>query len=476
LSNERRSEYLWEQVLYHLRLFFDEQAAVSVNPSRVRFGPYSAMISQREPVVAIPNDIPYNIAADDAWQVPFNGTTLTVWNRTPFPSSDGWHAEPNEKTPLWYIHASGTHLPAWNLFGNLFGLLTGEEERQTKERDRHGRFIGSQSPRAEKGLLAIPAFNEAVAALAAACVGMQKSGRVGFHLDRMIRPPAVILSHDCDILLGNDRWTQAVRAARIVLPLLKLRAPRIANLWWVMRNYVRPRDFYFDNVAGMINLERQFGFTSTYYLLNGTAGRFGARSGSAVLPELIAMIPKDWPLGVHYNYDTFLNAVRFRTQLSELTNLLGYRPALGRAHYLRFDSEQSPAFLAEHEIQCDESAGFSDRVGYRCGVGGCFRPYDLSTETAIRLREIPMNIMDATLLTQFGDRAFDQFETMLKHLGKIGGALSLNVHPGVFFNPELPRLLGFYHRLLRLCRDCGAIGMSAARLLDRILSDSQCAK
>ena len=476
MSIERRTDYLWSQILCHLRLFFDDRVVANVDRDMVTFGPYADLIALRKRIVAIPNDIPYEITAVDAWQVPFNSTTLTVWNRLRLPNSDGWRAEPNDAAPLWYVHDSGTHIPAWNLFGNLLALLTSEEERADPARDQHGRYVGAQSPRDRHRLLLVPAFNEAVAALAAACVGLRNSGRADYNLDGMLTPPVVILSHDCDILRGNDRWTQSIRAARIFLPLFKLRLPRLANPWWIIRNYMRPHDFYFDNVFGMINLERQFGFTSTFYLLNGSAGRFGARSGSNILPELIASVPEEWPLGIHYNYDTYLNQDAFLAQQSELTTLISHQPVLGRAHYLRYDTYRSPAFLAAHGIQCDESVGFSDRVSYRCGIGGCFQLYDCASESAVNLWEIPMNIMEDTLQLQFGDSAVDQFEKMLQHLGRIGGALSLNVHPGVFFNPETPRMLGFYHALLRVCRNCGAVGMSAARLLDRIPPNLQSVK
>ena len=151
MTAERRTEYLWNQILCHLRLFFDPAAAAAVDRSLIVFGPYDHVAAIRKPVIAIPDDIPYSIAPDDPWKVPFNETHLTVWNRLTLPSEDGWHALPSEAAPLWYVHDSGTHLPAWNLFGNLFGLLTFQEERELSWRDRHGRFVGANSPRTGRG-------------------------------------------------------------------------------------------------------------------------------------------------------------------------------------------------------------------------------------------------------------------------------------------------------------------------------------
>ena len=159
---------------------------------------------------------------------------------------------------------------------------------------------------------------------------------------------------------------------------------------------------------------------------------------------------------------------QFTLQRKELTTLLGYGPVAGRAHYLRFDPDQSLPFLASQGILVDESAGYSDRIGYRCGIGGCFQAYDSLTETTADIWELPMNIMDDTLLSQYGDDALMVFEKLLYHLSRIGGALSIIFHPGTFHNPELPHMLGFYHKMLIACRNRGCHYETALSLYHKI--------
>ena len=56
----------------------------------------------------------------------------------------------------------------------------------------------------------------------------------------------------------------------------------------------------------MVDLERMVGFTSTFYMLNGIWGRFGARSGSVAIREALK-IPEGWDVGAHYIFfDTYL--------------------------------------------------------------------------------------------------------------------------------------------------------------------------
>ncbi len=464
------ASYLWRQILNHANLFFSRKALELLKAGQVRFVSFDQAIRGGDQAVMIPIDLPVPSRPEKTWQVAFNGARLTLWNRIDRPVVGDWRAVPDETAPLWYVHRTGTVLPAWNLFGNLFKLLTFGEELMTNERDKHGRFDALYSPRFKAGLLETPAFNEAVAALVATCAGLHRNGVPDLYLDKLLKPPVIVLSHDCDILLGNDHWTQLVRAVRVLAPVARAKFPRVANLWWIARNAVYPRRFYFDNVPGMIDLERGFAFTSTFYLLNGSGGRYGARSGSGILRQLLPLIPSGWDVGIHYNYDTFLDHDRFRTQFNELGEIVHKPINSGRAHYLRFDSKQSLPFLESFGIRCDESAGYAARIGYRCGIGGCFQPYDASSTGPLDIWEVPLVVMDGTLVSQYGEESVVAFRRLLLHLSRVGGAMSLVYHPGQFHNPEHPKMLGLYHRLLIECRQLGAKSETALSLVNNVSS------
>lgn len=457
------AEYLRSQIVRHISVFFDDSIAAAFESGIVRFIRQDEIPALDEKIIAIPCDIPVPPHRESPYSVEFNGTRLTLWNRLAKPDG-GWHAIPGEAAPLWYQNRIGTLIPAWNLFGNLFDLLTFGEEIRSRQRDPHGRFIAAFSPRFDNNLLEVPAFNEAVAALVGAIAGLRQSDEPHLRLDNTPKPPSLVLSHDCDILMGNDFWTQAVRASRVASPLLRFRLPKIDNIWWLIRNAVTPRRFYFDNGTGMIDIERCFGFSSTYYMLNGNRGRFGARSTMGAIREMIRCVPSDWDIGMHYNYNTFLDDRRFDDQKSQLDDTVGTPVTVGRAHYLKFDPEKSLPFLARHGITVDESAGFADRIGYRNGIAGCFQAYDQVAKKPLDIYEIPLMVMDAVLVDQYGDGCIDKFAGMLSHLTRIGGAVSIVFHPGEFFNPEYRPMLGIYHRMLMAARGVEAVSKTAATL------------
>jgi len=212
---------------------------------------------------------------------------------------------------------------------------------------------------------------------------------------------------------------------------------------------VAPRRHYFDNATGMLELERQYAYRSVFYILNGTGGRFGARGGPEISGELVRSIPGGWEVGMHYNYDTFGDSARFLEQKAEIEGFGAGPVTSGRAHYLRFDPLQSFRLLQSSGIRFDESVGYAEYAGYRCGIAGVFKPLDPATGTVHDVLELPMTFMDRTIEP-------GGFEAMVKHIRRVGGTLSILYHPGTFHNTEEPELVGGYHAALRYCHGIGA--------------------
>lgn len=452
--------YLEETIRAHVGRFFSAAAGRALEATPLRWCSTAQAAQPRERAVYIPTDVAPLAAPVHAWRVPFGGTELTLWNALPEPAPE-WRPLYPSAPPLWYVHPCGAVMPAWNMARTLLDLLMLKEETASPVRDRHGRFVGEMSPRAAAGLLEAPVFNDAVAALVAACVGLQKTGVPAMELaPGLVQAPGLVLSHDLDQLRGNDIWTQAVRLSRALLPRGRS-APKLRNAWLALVNAVLPRRYYFDNIVGMIAIERMLGFSSALYFLNGSGGRFGARSGSKLIPAVAAVTPTGWDLGLHYNHNTHLDPQAFAAQRAELEALLGREVVAGRAHYLRFDPARSWRFYADMGIRADESLGYYDRIGYRAGIAGPFRPYDAESGQALPLVEMPMVFMEDALVKQYPADPVAAFERHLRHIAVVGGALSLLFHPGQFHNPEHPQTLGLYRRLLGRARLLGARSMRA---------------
>lgn len=462
----KEAYYLHEQINLHIKRFFNLSDVNFFDKIELKFAPYYDCVNTKTKSIVIPVDISASSIFQDIYKVDFNQTQVTLYNRIPKP--ENWIAIPNDTEPVWYINENKTLMPAWNLFQNLFSLLTLKEEISSEKRDSHDRFIAEFSPRLEKNLLEVPVFNEACALLVAAAIGLETVNTPNFYLDNVIKKPFVVYSHDNDIILGNDKWTQMVRLYRFLKPVAHLKLPEFSNLKYFIVNASHPKAYYYNNILGMIDLERMHNSTSSFYFINGSFGRFGARSRLDIIPEIYNRIPEGWNVGMHYNYNTLLNKDLFYKQKSQLEKILGKNIVCGRAHYLRFNPEHSFQFLDDMGMKYDESVGYPDKIGYRCGIAGPFNPYDPQNNKKLDITEMPLTIMDSTLIEQYHDDPIKAFQKLLLHLDKIGGAVSILFHPGMFYNPEFPEAIKVYLNLQEAMYEMGATGTNCVSLIDSI--------
>jgi len=439
------AEYALQEILFAARFIATEKGLRLLHNTRIRVVPGESVRDARGPEIVLPADISSPLTPQESRQIPFNGTFLTLFNPLPRPGGE-WQALPNEAAPAWWRHPTGALTPAWNMLGNVYDLLTFREDIEIAARDRHGRLPAAASVRTPAGIGKVPVVNEALALLLDAIAAMERGVAPTFRLDGLIEAPALVLSHDCDLLRGDDVITQAIRAYRIFQPCFRGRAPRLRLMGIIFANYRHPYRYFLDDLLKMLAVERRFGYRSVIYVLNGTGGRFGARSGLGAVRKLLERVPAGWQIGIHYNYDTFHQPGRFASQKAEIEALIGQAVTAGRAHYLRFDPRKSPAFVAERGIRFDESIGWSSQNGYKAGIAAPFRPLNEAVGTRLEVIELPLVFMDANLVE--GEDGYLSFKTLFGHLEKIGGVISVLFHPGTFANPERPDLEGLYLRIL----------------------------
>lgn len=433
--------------------------------TRIELISVGELSNQRGLKIAIPVDLPAPLTPVEVRKIPFGQTALRIWNDINRPSAE-WEAIPSDN-PLWWRHVSGTLVPAWNLWANVRDLLTFREEREIADRDEHGRFPASSSPRSRLGALDVPVANDANAALLDAAIALEQGRPPALRIpEPFLKPPSIALSHDCDQLRGNDAITQAIRLYRALRETARghpLQAAR--HLRAVAQNIISPRRFFAGNLIGMIDVERQFGFRSVSYFLTGEGGRLGARSGNESVRDFLPTIPDGWEVGVHYNYNTMGSASRLAEEMARLSATTGKAVVAGRAHYLRFDPIKNPSFLETMGIRYDESVGWAGHLSYRAGVAGPFSPFDLERRAPLSIVELPLTCMDWPLASAGFDNGFKR---LFGHLQSVGGVMSILVHPGAFFNPEYPVYDGLYSKILSYVFNAGGRSWTPTQMLAHV--------
>ena len=432
----------------------------------IRLVTSSELRNCRGPSIFIPTDIDAPLRPAAPWHVYFGSTELCLWNPIAQPDAN-WAAIPDTTAPMWWRHVSGALTPAWNLWANVTDLLTSREEREINVRDEHGRFPSCESPRAAVDIAHVPAVNDANAALLAAARSLvEQSGPADFDPSRFVAAPALALSHDCDQLRGNDLMTQSIRVFRAGKQLAKGNVGEARrSAWAVIANAVQPSTYFAGNLRGMIALERQYGFRSISYFLTGRGGRFGARSSASSAALAASSLPRGFEAGVHYNYWSMGESSSLEAEQKLIRDAAGKAVTAGRAHYLRFNALDDFPFLEKSGIRLDESVGWADRVSYRAGVAGPFRPFDETTGEARSIIELPLSGMDHAMWHEDNKHTISN---LLRHLSGVGGVLSILVHPGAFHNPEYPQFYGRYASLLKEAYGLGCRTLTPSDIIQKI--------
>lgn len=242
--------YVSRTLARHIHIHFHSDAVTSYEAAKIAWVEWDDLLR-----LALPPDVsivipiaPSDLVEPVTWTVPFRGTKLTFWNRLPLP--EGWQCD-DVNSPLWYRSPQGHFMPAWDLAGTTFDLLTMHEERVSGRRDRMGRSVASMSPRHADGRLQVPFINNSAAVLVDQCLRQDFCGEAS--AVPFAKPVSVCLSHDLDQLRGDDFWTQAARIWRFLLPLTRFRAPNFSALGHVFVNLLQPQKFFMDDLLAMVS-------------------------------------------------------------------------------------------------------------------------------------------------------------------------------------------------------------------------------
>jgi hypothetical protein len=341
--------------------------------------------------------------------------------------------------------------PAWDLAGAA-ALLAREEEIGAPV-DEHGRFLASASALAPN---AAP-LDDLVVALRAAATAAGVTPAVDYPGGARF---AVALTHDIDTpwrwsrrgvlgaasrlkhaLAGRDGASARMEAAGLVLaPLHRLRG---SDPNWSHRRFAA--------------LERRHDYRSTCFVLaahrdphDGAAPEVYAARRARLVAELDRL---GLEVGLHASYTCGADEQLLAGERAELAHLLGGPIAGNRHHYLRLPWHDGIRALDRLGFSYDCTLGHAERPGARAGLSFPFRPWDVRAGARLRILELPLVLMDATLAEQryldlSPEAAWPEIERVLDHLQAVGGCASVLWH-----NDRFDRIYGrgwdrLYARLL----------------------------
>jgi len=333
-----------------------------------------------------------------------------------------------EVRPLFYL-VDQNHLEcAVDLSLSILLTLSRWEELLERPRDLHGRFQAKSGIASAGGFLNRPIVDEYGLAFEQAMVLLYPSWK---QVERKVR---IKVSHDADHVGIPFRWRTALRHS------LRSRSPvdSVRDVSSLISRRVEPAEL--RSVRDIATASLKHGLSSTVYWKAGPPGPMD--SGYDPRHKRVRAVV-DWlreiggESGVQPGYNTFRSPERLRREVVILRDVIGDVPLGGRQHYLRW----SPDTWLDWEncgMAYDSTVGFAEQIGFRAGTCVPYRPWLFPLNRQADLLEIPLLVMDRTLLEYMGlnkEQAIAEAKKILARCRAVGGVFTILWHNDAFLDP-----------------------------------------
>ncbi|WP_310742498.1 polysaccharide deacetylase family protein [Methanococcoides orientis] len=206
------------------------------------------------------------------------------------------------------------------------------------------------------------------------------------------------------------------------------------------------------NFRETIKLEEKYGATSSFYFLALDPGERDYNYDLQYIKDEIRFIDaRGWEVGLHGGHRSYNNYEDLLKKKNKLESFLGKKVIGYRNHFLRFKTPETWELLSKAGLKYDATFGYNDCAGFRNGMCHPFRPINLKTGKEIDIVEIPLTIMDCTLLRDYMRLDFKSSWNLTKQLidtvAKYNGVITILWHNTYM----LDEYLEFYEKILKYC-------------------------
>jgi hypothetical protein len=139
-------------------------------------------------------------------------------------------------------------------------------------------------------------------------------------------------------------------------------------------------------------------------------------------------------IGIHPSYKSFNNLPMLRNEINELREASQAEILSGRQHYLRFEVPLTWTIWDECNLETDSTMYYSGYPGFRCGTCHQFPVFDIIGRKTLRLREMPLIVMDTCLYKLRPDIAANTIRELKAEVKKNDGNFVFVWHNCLNFN------------------------------------------
>lgn len=363
---------------------------------------------------------------------------------------------PGEDNDYLYSSEGSKFIVKHDIIKASFYLLSAYQEHKCDDLDTYGRYKWENSIQKRLNTPHIPLVNYYFEWLIDIIVLYCKANNLKYNRLNPLGKATLHLTHDIDLLRYNTfrknayRWAQILGIKECDTDKKRLTKQSINNLFkYLTFNKI---DNPYWSFGKILNTEQYYGYKSSWFFLPKNNTLFDA-DYNIEDEDVVEIINKIYSLnndiGLHISFNGN-NPINISSELKRLKNTYSFIKNNTRAHFLKINIDSSFRDMYNASVETDCSFGFAKHEGYRNSYCFPFYPFDHEKQEIIPMLEIPLAIMDTTLLTHKKmsyEEIFDTLELYLEETRKFGGILSILWHNSTFDEVYNPGIVTFYEHL-----------------------------
>lgn len=216
------------------------------------------------------------------------------------------------------------------------------------------------------------------------------------------------------------------------------------------------------NMEKTMELENRYDARSSFYFLALGRGEHDYNYNvSEIKDELRYIKNSGWEIGLHGGHQAYTDYNKLIKEKDKLEvavqdEVIGYRN-----HYLKIKIPDTWEILAKAGFKYDTTLGYVDCIGFRNGMCHPFKPFNLNTNDYIDILEIPLVVMDATLIRYLlldYQTSWEIIKKVIDTVAELNGVITILWHNTYMFD----EMLELYEMILKYCSKLKA-WMTSAR-------------
>lgn len=339
-----------------------------------------------------------------------------------------------------YNISDNTILIENDIIGTSFIFLSRIEELNNNQ-DKFGRYQFKYSLADRFNIITRPVVNEYINFIKDSIIYLCPS--LAFKKNEF----KIILSHDIDSI---NKWSWKNLIKHAIYGLFKKDYLKKYLDYFHSKMNFKKDPFY--NFNRIMNISESKKLNSLFLFMALEKNEFDYRYPlKKIIPAINEIKKRDnHNFGIHISKLAYNDLNRCSEEISRLSKISKSKIIYSRQHYLMFDPKKTWAILNANGIKYDLSLGYPEMPGFRCGICYPFKTFDIVEKKKLDLIEIPLIVMDVSILDYLKGVDFDiQLKKILKNVRKYDGLLNVLWHNDQFDSEQFKKNRNLFYSIIK---------------------------